>query len=75
MSPSPPREMSKEEARTLANVIADHIDQIVEGRRHTAVVEAREGEAAPHIAIVITVSPRFIPQLLEFCKSKPDALS
>jgi hypothetical protein len=61
--------MSKEEAHTLASEIAQHIDQIMEGIRNTAVVEAREGEAAPHIAIVITVNPRFIPKLLEFCQA------
>jgi hypothetical protein len=74
MTPSFPRpHITKEEARALCEVIAGHVDAILEGRRHTAVVEARQGQAAPHIAIVVTINPEFIPQLLEFCKQNPQA--
>jgi hypothetical protein len=73
MNPSFPKQMSQQEARALAEVIAGHVDAILEGKRHTAVVEAREGERAPHIAIVITVNPQFIPALLEFSKRHPEA--
>jgi hypothetical protein len=67
-------ELSKEEARTLATVIAEHIDAVADGKRHTAVVEAqREDAAAPHLVFIVTMRPEFIGPLLEFCKHHPAA--
>jgi hypothetical protein len=67
-------ELNKEEAQALARVIAQHVDAICEGQRHTAVVEAqREGAAAPHLVFLVTINPNFIAPLLEFAKHHPAA--